>query len=236
MRTWRLGYGASIAQWHAERCARRPKAVKLAANDRLREYVQDRLSGVVRGADGQGVGPEGPGWKGRNEPHRGDRRWVHGWSPEQVANRLPVDFPDDGSMRISHEAIYQALSLERADEMNILGLRSEQLAMNRCGQAASLAEIEANCRLCRRRRDVNRLCTARNTNVDARVPQSLGGAPSSVGSRDVEECQPREARLESGVNYCEPERLLLIECAEKHAAACNRRTAERDLGSDAVGT
>jgi hypothetical protein len=29
--------------------------------------------------------------------------------------------------------------------MNILGLRSEQLGMNRFGQAASLAEIEANC-------------------------------------------------------------------------------------------
>jgi IS30 family transposase len=31
------------------------------------------------------------------------------WRPEQVANRLPLDFPDDESMRISHEAIYQAL-------------------------------------------------------------------------------------------------------------------------------
>ena len=30
-----------------------------------------------------------------------------GWSPEQVSIRLPVDFPDDSTMRISHEAIYQ---------------------------------------------------------------------------------------------------------------------------------
>ena len=36
-------------------------------------------------------------------------------------------------------------SPERTDEMNILGLRSEQLGMNRFGQATSLAEIEANC-------------------------------------------------------------------------------------------
>lgn len=28
------------------------------------------------------------------------------WSPEQIAGRLPVDFPDDPSMRISHESIY----------------------------------------------------------------------------------------------------------------------------------
>lgn len=26
-------------------------------------------------------------------------------SPAQIANRLPIDFPDDESMRISHEAI-----------------------------------------------------------------------------------------------------------------------------------
>jgi IS30 family transposase len=129
-RTWRLEYRASIAQWHAERRARRPKAAKLAANDRLREYVQERLSGVVRGADGQGVGPEGPEWKGRNKPHRGDRRWVHGWSPEQIANRLPVDFPDDGSMRISHEAIYQALYVQARG-----ALRRELAACLRTGRA-----------------------------------------------------------------------------------------------------
>lgn len=37
---------------------------------------------------------------------------MRGWSPEQIANRLPIDFPDDESMRISHEAIYQALYIE----------------------------------------------------------------------------------------------------------------------------
>lgn len=102
-RTWRLEYKASIAQWHAERRARRPKVAKLVTNDRLRTYVQERLSGAVRGDRGRAVGPPGPRWSGRNKPRRGDRRWVQGWSPQQIASRLQVDFPDDPSMRISHE-------------------------------------------------------------------------------------------------------------------------------------
>lgn len=111
-RTNRLEYRATVAQWHAERRARRPKIAKLVENERLRQYVQDRLSGTVHTPDGKPVGPTGPAWKGRNKPHRKDRQWVIGWSPEQIANRLEIDFPKDESMRISHEAIYQALYVE----------------------------------------------------------------------------------------------------------------------------
>lgn len=92
-RTYRLEYRASIAQWHAERRARRPKTAKLIANDRLRVYVQDRLSRVVHTVEGEVVGPVGPAWKGRKKPHRGDRRWVTAWSPEQIAHRLAVGVP-----------------------------------------------------------------------------------------------------------------------------------------------
>lgn len=111
-RAHQLEYRASVAQWHAERRPRRPKVAKLASNERLRTYVQDRLSGEVCTADGVLVGPAGPAWKGRNKPRRGDRRWVTAWSPEQIASRLKIDFPDDESMRVSHEAIYQALYVE----------------------------------------------------------------------------------------------------------------------------
>jgi len=32
-----------------------------------------------------------------------------GWTPEQVAGRLPAEYPDDARMRISHEALYQGI-------------------------------------------------------------------------------------------------------------------------------
>ena len=129
-RTFRLEYKATIAQWHAERRARRARPAKLAGNDRLRSYVQERLSGAVRAPGGSALGPVGPKWQGRNKPHRGDRRWTQGWSPEQISNRLRVDFPDDESMRISHEAIYQALYVEGRG-----ALKRELVACLRSGRA-----------------------------------------------------------------------------------------------------
>jgi transposase-like protein len=72
----KLDYRASVAQWKAELVARRPKTAKLAANERLREYVQERLSGRVRRLDGTVVpGPKIAPWRGRNKPHRQDRVW-----------------------------------------------------------------------------------------------------------------------------------------------------------------
>ena len=44
----KLEYRASVAQWKAELVARRPKTAKLVENDRLRDYVAERLSGEVR--------------------------------------------------------------------------------------------------------------------------------------------------------------------------------------------
>jgi IS30 family transposase len=107
----KLEYRASTAQWKADLAARRPKTAKLVEHGRLREYVQEKLSGVLRDETGDVVGPFAS-WKGRNKPRRADRRWATAWSPQQISNRLPMDFPDDESMRISHEAIYQSLYIE----------------------------------------------------------------------------------------------------------------------------
>ncbi|HCS56184.1 MAG TPA: IS30 family transposase [Gordonia polyisoprenivorans] len=127
-RSGTIEYRASVAQWKAEMFARRPKPTKLETNPELREYVHDRLSGNVVTADGETVsGPEVGRWTGRNKPHRADRRWVQGWSPEQISHRIQVDFPDDPSMRISHEAIYQALYIDDRgglDRDEILSLRT----------------------------------------------------------------------------------------------------------------
>ncbi|WP_405785540.1 IS30 family transposase [Streptomyces sp. NBC_00138] len=112
-RSGKLDYRASVAQWKADMAARRPKTAKLVANPRLHAYVQERLSGQITTSGGMPIaGPVTGSWTGRNKPHRQDRAWVRAWSPEQIANRIRLDFPDDKSMRISHEAIYQALYIQ----------------------------------------------------------------------------------------------------------------------------
>lgn len=124
-------YRALVAQWKAQQAARRPKTAKLVTNDGLREYVQERLAGNIRRPDGTAVtGPTPPAWKGLNKPHRQDRRWSLAWSPEQISNRLRLDFPDDESMRISHEAIYQALFIQGRG-----ALKRELVACLRTGRA-----------------------------------------------------------------------------------------------------
>jgi DNA-binding CsgD family transcriptional regulator len=50
-------YRATVAQWKAQFAARRPKPAKLATNQRLREYVQARLSGQLQRPDGTGLTP-----------------------------------------------------------------------------------------------------------------------------------------------------------------------------------
>lgn len=129
-RTDSAGYRATIAQWHAERRRKRPKPAKLATNERLRNYVQDRLAGKIARPDGTELTGPTVRFIGRRHGRRQDRRWGKSWSPEQISNRLPIDFPDDETMRISPEAIYQALYIQGRG-----ALRRELVACLRTGRA-----------------------------------------------------------------------------------------------------
>lgn len=93
-----------------------------------------RPAGWMREIDGPRQAP----FNGRNKPHRGDRKWVNGWSPEQIANRLQIDFPDDESMRISHEAIYQALYIQGRG-----ALKRELVSCLRTGRALRVPRARA---------------------------------------------------------------------------------------------
>ena len=129
-RSGKLEYRASTAQWHAERSARRPKRAKLAVNAALRAYVQERLSGAVATPDGDAVAGPAVAWKGRRHGRRKARRWAKAWSPEQISRRLRHDYPEDEVMRISHEAVYQALFVQGRG-----ALRRELTACLRTGRA-----------------------------------------------------------------------------------------------------
>jgi len=110
-RSAKWDYRASTAQWHAERRLERPKVSKLATNERLREHVQDKLSGPGR------------------------------WSPEQIARRLELDFPEDESMRVSHETIYRSLYVQGRG-----ALRRELTECLRTGRAVRKPKRRQNVR------------------------------------------------------------------------------------------
>jgi IS30 family transposase len=130
-----LEYRATTAQWHAERAARRPKQAKLALNAALQAYVEERLAGAVVAPSGAPVPGPAVSWNGRRHGPRQDRRWASAWSPEQIARRLPIDFPEDDTMRISHEAIYQALFVQGRG-----ALRRELSACLRTGRALRMPQ------------------------------------------------------------------------------------------------
>jgi IS30 family transposase len=110
----------------------------LAINPVLRDYVQDRLAGMIATSDGASlVGPKVV-WKGRRAVHRQNRRWATAWSPEQISRRLRLDFPEDETMRVSHEAIYQALYVQGRG-----ALRRELTACLRTGRALRMPRARA---------------------------------------------------------------------------------------------
>lgn len=81
-RTPNGAYGPHQAHRGAAIRRLRPKPGKLISNKRLYNYVVDKL-------------------KAHN-----------GWSPEQIMGRIQLDYPDDTTMRVSMETIYEAFYLD----------------------------------------------------------------------------------------------------------------------------
>ena len=54
----------------------------------------------------------------RGKLHREvSRRLAQLWSPQEIARRLPLDYPEDPAMRVSHETIYQSLFVQGRGEL-----------------------------------------------------------------------------------------------------------------------
>lgn len=60
-----------------------------------------------------------------------------GWTPEEVAGRLPLLYPDDPRMRISHEALYQALYSDKRLHCLIENLPQARPKRRKRGQGKS---------------------------------------------------------------------------------------------------
>ena len=91
---------------------------------RLDGAVACRTSGVP--AEGEQAGQQRSAARAR----AGQVRCRGHWSPEQISARLQLDFAEDESMRVSHEAIYQALYVQGRG-----ALRRELTACLRTGRA-----------------------------------------------------------------------------------------------------
>jgi IS30 family transposase len=162
-----LTYRATVAQWHRDRRAARPKQAKMVTNPRLRRYVQERLAGRLVTEHGVTVASPAVPFTGRNRARRADRRWGQAWSPEQISARLQHEFPDDSTMRISPEAIYQALYIQGRG-----GLSRESVACLRTGRALRVPRARTR----RARRNQRGFITPEVT---------LGRRPAEVTARET---------------------------------------------------
>jgi len=76
----------------------------------------------------------------RGKLHREvSRRLLQLWSPQEIARRLPLDYPDEPAMRVSHETIYQSLFVQGRGE-----LRRELARCLRSGRTARRARGRAD--------------------------------------------------------------------------------------------
>jgi len=89
-------------------------------------------------------------------------------SPEQIANRLPMDFPDDAEMRVSDETIYRSIYVQGKGN-----LRRELHTCLRTGRALRKPQ---------RRAGVRRGRIPDMVNISARPPESPTGRCPGIGT------------------------------------------------------
>ncbi len=179
-RRWRSGT--------RERPRSRPKVAKLPRNDAAARV----RAGPARRADRRRRRrarrrARTCAWIGRRHGRRQDRRWATAWSPEQIANRLRIDFPDDESMRVCHEAIYQALYIQGRG-----ALRRELVACLRTGRALRVPRART-----RRRRaafvTAEVMISERPAEVEDRAVPGPLGRRSDHRARELRDRHPRRA-------------------------------------------
>jgi transposase, IS30 family len=67
------------------------------------------------------------------------------WSPDEIARRLRIDFPDDPMMHVSHETIYQSLYVQGRGELRrelARHLRSARTARKHQGRSRNIGRIQ----------------------------------------------------------------------------------------------
>ena len=136
-RSGSLTYRASTAQWHADQRGRRPKLAKLRPTRSCAAMCRIACRGLCGGLMGALSRARRFGGSG-DVTARARTGGGKSWSPEQISNRLRLDFPDDESMRVSDEAIYQSLYVQGRG-----ALRQELTACLRTGRALRVPRARA---------------------------------------------------------------------------------------------
>ena len=125
------------------------------------------------------------------------------YSPEQIAQRLCLDFPDDAEMRVSHETIYQSIYVQGRG-----GLRRELHQCLRTGRALRKPQRRAHARR-RRIRDM--------VNISERPPEVADRAVPGHWEGDLilgaENCSAIGTLVERATRY-----VMLLHLPEDHGA------------------
>lgn len=105
------------------------------------------------------------------------KKLLSAWSPEQVAGRLPLDFPQDPRMRLSHSTIYRWLHKDLISQAAALRLQLRHYGHEhgeKRGKFSGIREIKSRSKLALRRKRLG------DWEVDTIVSSSRDGHPQCL--------------------------------------------------------